>query len=176
MKRTLSLLLVLLLSALCACGAPAPTQEAPQAEPAAAPEEASPGSELRFAAQGVECGIFDEADPVLEKLGEPLASYETQSCAYEGLDYLYDYDGFELSVNEIDGVRRITAISLLDDSVATPQGLRIGMPLQEALDAMRMDYREEGKSYCFLNGDTSLTVRVDSGGEVIAIDYFPADN
>ena len=173
MKRTLSLLLVLLLSALCACGAPAPTQEAP---PAAAPEETAPGSELRFAAQGVECGIFDEADPVLEKLGEPLASYETQSCAYEGLDYLYDYDGFELSVNEIDGVRRITAISLLDDSVATPQGLRIGMPLQDALDAMPMPYREEGRSYRFLSGDASLTVRVNSGDEVIAIDYFPADN
>lgn len=180
MRKWMLLLLAIVMAALCACGAGEQKQAEPRESAAeeSAPEqsEAAAAGELRFAAQGVAFGIFDEAGPVLEKLGEPLASFETESCAYEGLDYVYDYDGFEISVNELDGALRITAISLLDDSVATPQGLRIGMPLQEALDAMPMDYREEGRAYRFLSGDVSLTLRVNNGGEIVAIDYFPADN
>lgn len=177
MKKTLSLLLALVMAAaLCACGAPAETPEAAPAAPLSSEAEApaAPCSELRFVWQGVEIALFDEAEPLLETLGEAQASYVTESCAYPGNDYLYDYDGFELSVNEVEDTLRVTGISLLDDSVETPEGLRIGMPIEDALAAMPMDYQEAVRSYSFTSGDVCLTLRTNNGGEIVSIDYFPA--
>ncbi len=190
MKKLLCLLLLLALTALCACGAPAQTQEeaapaAPAEESAAAqPEEtASPAAEtpvraeteLRFVYHDVEITVLDEAEPLLAALGEPLARYETESCSYEGMDELYDYDGVELSVNEIEGVRRISGIILLDDTVATPEGLRIGMRLQEALALMPTEPEQSGRIYRYTSGSVCLSFSVNETDELITLDYFPAE-
>ena len=95
-------------------------------------------------------------------------------------DYIYYYDGLELTVNEIDGVLRITGIVLADDTVETPQGLTIGMEIGEALARMdeledeELQAEEENSIYSFRHGPALLLLKADKSGEITAIQYIAA--
>ena len=77
----------------------------------------------------------------------------------------------------IDGVLRITGIVLADDMIETPQGLKIGMDIEEALKLMEAIEDEELKVeenrgvYSFQYGPALLMVKADGNGEISAIQY-----
>lgn len=173
MKKYLAILLALSLILCTACGTdtPAPT---PSAEPSAAPVVPDYG-ELYFASGSVKFGIFDEAEPVLSALGEPVnGTFESESCAYQGKDFFYYYDGFELMVNDVDGTLRITGITLSDDTVQTPQGLKIGMALDTALSLMPGAPEQNGQVCRFVSGSAALLLRDAGDGTLAAISYTAA--
>ena len=98
------------------------------------------------------------AAPVLEALGEPLGRFEADSCAYLGKDVFYYYPGFELTVNEVEGQEVLTAIAVVDDTVAIPQGLRIYD--EEAKLLSVLGGTEENGIYTYQIGHTRLLVQV----------------
>ncbi len=101
-----------------ATAAPIQATPEPEATQATEPEgEPAPAPELYFESKGVRMEPWMEAAPVLAALGDPIGSFEADSCAYIGKDLFYWYPGFELTVNEVDGVDRITAITVADDTV-----------------------------------------------------------
>lgn len=61
----------------------------------------------------------EKAAPILEKLGEPMEYFEAESCAFEGLDKIYTYSGFELHTYEMKGTDYVASVMFLDDSVST---------------------------------------------------------
>ena len=128
---------------------------------------------LGYTFGGCSFGIFDQAEPVLDALGTPADTFTADSCAYQGSDYFYYYDGLELCVNDIDGVRYITGITPTDDTVPNPQGVRIGMDIAEALEKMNMDHTESGGVYSFVSGSTLLMIQTAADGTVKAIQYSP---
>ena len=67
------------------------------------------------------------AAPVLEKLGEAKNSYEAPSCAFDGMDTVYSYAGFDLLTYSAGGAEaKVSGVVIRDDSVETPEGLFIG--------------------------------------------------
>ena len=130
-KITAIILAAITLLALCACGTAEPREEGSK-------KEYTPDyGELYYASNDTKFGIMDPAEKVLEALGEPVnGTFESDSCAYQGKDYFYYYDGFEVMVNDVDGTKRITGITVADDTVQTPQGVRIGMKLEDAQKLM----------------------------------------
>ena len=184
MKRFIVMLLAaLMLLTLCACGtaSPAPAETAAPA-PADVAETAAPADAgmtpdygpLAFEYQGQRFGILDEAEPLLAALGDAQDLFVAASCAYQGDDYIYYYDGIELTVNEIGGVLRVSGIAVVDDTLKTPQGVAIGMDVQAALEAMDMDYVESDGVYTFSHGSAKLLLQANGQGEIIAIRYLPA--
>ena len=141
MKRVIALILAaLMLFALCACGGDDKSKTEENGEQAYTPDY----GDFYFESNGVKFGIMDYADKVLEALGEPQSTFESNSCAYQGKDEFYYYDGFEIMVNEIDGEKRITGITLADDTITNPQGVKIGMDINEALGLMGEGYTQAG--------------------------------
>ena len=134
MKKILALVTVFALLTLCFCAAAA--FAADDAAAAEDEEEAPVYGPLGFVYNEVSFGILDEAEPVMEAIGEADDLFVSASCAYQGDDYIYYYDGLELTVNEIDGVSYVTGITLVDDMIETPQGVAIGMDIEEALALM----------------------------------------
>ncbi len=133
--------------------------------------------ELYYASGDVKFGILDPADTVLAALGEPAGTFESESCAYQGKDKFYYYDGFELLVNDVDGMERVTGITLADDTVSNPQGVKIGMKLDEALALMDgIEYTQSGDTYKFIVGSTLFRLQADSDGTVKAAEYSVAAN
>ncbi|MDO4816401.1 MAG: hypothetical protein Q4A83_07370 [Bacillota bacterium] len=173
MKKTIAFLLALMmLFALCACGGDSDNSDNKKENESYEPDY----GELYYEAEGLKFGIMDFADAVLDSLGEPDGTFESESCAYQGKDYFYYYDGFEVMANEIDGNMRITGITVADDTVQNPQGVKIGMDIEEALSLMGDGYTQSGSVYKYIVGSTLLMIKAGDDNCVSAIEYAVAAN
>ena len=113
---------------------------------------------LAGATYGMEIEPWMEAAPVLLALGDPTGSFEADSCAYIGKDLFYWYPGFELTVNEVEGVDRITAVTVADDTVTIPQGLRIYDEEEKLLSLL--GGTDENGIYTYRDGNILLLIQV----------------
>ncbi len=105
----------------------APAASAPSAEPAAAkPEASAEGDGWYFEKDGVKVYMNVPAEPVIKALGEYKNSYEAPSCAFDGMDVVYSYPGFEILTYEKGGEATVSGVVLRDDTVETAEGLFIG--------------------------------------------------
>lgn len=173
MKKIIAFLLAaMMLFALCACGDDSETSDKNNENESYKPDY----GELYYEADGLKFGIMDYADEVLATLGEPDGTFESESCAYQGKDYFYYYDGFEIMANEIDGNMRITGITVADDTVQNPQGVKIGMDIEEALSLMGDGYTQSGAVYKYIVGSTLLMLKAGDDNCVSAIEYAVAAN
>ncbi len=171
MKKYLSLILALCLClALCACsGGDTDTDKDADKGSVYSPDY----GELYFVSGDLKFGVMDYADEVMNSLGSPSGSFENQSCAYQGTDMVYYYDGFELTTHELDGKDRVIGIKLTDDTVQTPQGLKIGMSkadCESVLDELggEMSGATVYKATC---GSTALVIGFGTDNCISSIEY-----
>ena len=105
-----------------------------------------------------------EAAPVLALLGEPAFTFEADSCAYQGKDIYYKYNGFELTVNTPEGVPVITAITVVDDTIRVPfenGTLAIGDSADTLSDVLGLEPGQE--QYDLHSGGVHLQIAVKDG-------------
>jgi uncharacterized protein YceK len=112
-----------------------------------------------------------EAAPIIELLGEPVEYFEAASCAFQGLDKIFYYNGFELGTYPNGDKDYISYVNLLDDSTATDKGVYLGSSMEEVTAAYGKDYMVEGSSYEYRLGDTKLTFILENN-TVIQITYY----
>ncbi len=117
-------------------------------------------SDLYFEYRGVRIEPMMEAAPVLLALGDPLRSFEADSCAYVGKDVFYAYPGVELTVNQVEGAERITSIHLTDDTVTIPQGLRIYDEEEKLLSIL--GGKDDDGIYTYESGQTLLLIQMNT--------------
>ena len=159
-------------------GESAPITQGTELPPPEQGEEAEPALDLYFESRGVRIEPMMAADPVLSALGEPIGTFEADSCAYIGKDIFYYYPGFELTVNEVEGTNRITAVSVVDDTVITPQGLRIYDEEEKLLSLL--GGTEENGVYTYHSGQTLLLIQVKAAGDdvrrIATMEYRAAED
>ena len=159
-------------------GESAPVAQGTELPPPEQGEEAEPALDLYFESRGVRIEPMMAADPVLSALGEPIGTFEADSCAYIGKDIFYYYPGFELTVNEVEGTNRITAVSVVDDTVITPQGLRIYDEEEKLLSLL--GGTEENGVYTYHSGQTLLLIQVKAAGDdvrrIATMEYRAAED
>lgn len=127
---------------------------------------------LFFSADDYQFGIYDSMQDLLDRI-PPNTTFSGQSCAFDGDDIYYFFNGFEVMANVIDGSERITAITVDDDTVKTPDGLYIGMPESEAASIIGTA-PQTGGIYITVDGTAQRNVTVQDG-TVRSIAYVPAD-
>ena len=118
--------------------------------------------------------LFMTMSDLKSALGEPNATYENPSCGYVGMDVFYQYSGFELTINEIDGTQVVTDIFIVDDTVSIPEGLKIGDSEEKISQLIGEKYTKDGSAYNFVDGNTLLQILVEDGA-VKSIEYKPAN-
>ena len=143
---------------------PAETVQDEQPEEVAAPEY----DPLVFVSGNVTIDIMDNADEITAALGDPISSFEADSCAFQGKDLFLYYDGFQLTVNEVGGENKITAVTLVDDTVAMPDGIKIGSPEEDIAAIYGDDFRQDGSIYVFSGvardgGEKQLRIKAENG-------------
>lgn len=109
--------------------------------------------------------------PVVGNLGQASEYFESESCAFKGLDKFYFYSGFEISTYPMDGKDFISAVDLVDDTVSTPEGIYLGSTVEDMIAAYGEDYNESLGSYSYIKDDSNLQF-ITEDGEVIGITYF----
>lgn len=137
--------------------------------------EVTEGSKYTFvySLEGGQCKLpmNQEFTQLASWLGEPVSYFEAASCAFDGLDKTYNYPGIELVTYPVDGVDYISDIYFTDDTVATPEGIKLGSTLEEMLAAYGEDYTENFGQYSYTDGDTILSILVEDGA-VAAVEYL----
>lgn len=113
---------------------------------------------------GVEIALHADAAPVVAALGESTSYYESNSCAFTGLDKTYTYPGFVLMTYPDGETDRVSKVVLTDDSVKTGDGLYIGMAVQGLLDKLGGGYTEEaGGSYSYATKEARVLILANCG-------------
>ncbi len=128
------------------------------------------GEGYLFTAQGVTIAMDADAAPILEQLGESASYFEAASCAFEGLDKTYTYNGFELDTYPTGDKDYVSAVVLKDDSVATQEGICIGDSRDKVLQAYPDGGTEECGMIIYRKGGMKL-VFILKEEEVASIEY-----
>lgn len=156
MKRILIFILIALmtLSLFCAC-------DGPQID-----------GKLKYSFFTGETEIFpgDDAEVILAALGEPKAYDESPSCAFEGLDKVYTYSGFEIQTYTEDGKEYIYMIVLTNDLVKTPEGIAIGDSKSAVVEKYGDTYKSVGENLQYEAENCTLQF-IFRDGKVSSIKY-----
>ena len=83
-------------------------------------------SDYCFSYQDITFAVGDDTDKTVMLLGEANRISRAPSCAGEGDDELYIYNGFRILSHRDGRGARIYAIELSNDACATTEGVRIG--------------------------------------------------
>jgi predicted small lipoprotein YifL len=159
--RTLALLLASLTLVLClaACGG-----------------KGGSASNLEFKSpDGVAVPMNAESAPIIEALGKWISMNASDSCGgFQGKDYRYAYNGFNVYTTPALKSQVICKVEITDDSITTPQGLRIGMSRADVEKAMASFTAEQvGDNLAYTMNGTKLQV-VFRDGTVTGIIYVAA--
>ena len=134
--------------------------------------EAAPAlSGYVFSHNGVDFTVDMEANGVITALGEPASYYEVPSCAFEGMEKIYDYTSFEITTYEVEDVDYIANIYLKDDLVETPEGISLYMTSADLTEAYGDNYTVAEGQYVYAKDNTKLIVIVNPDLEIISIQY-----
>lgn len=119
---------------------------------------------------GTKIEINSKAEAVLEDLGEEINYFESESCAFPGLDKVYTYPGLEIQTYEIEGVDHILSVNILDDTIGTNKGIRLFDSSSKVIETYGENYEENAGQYIYKKGETKLSFLIKDD-EVIAIEY-----
>lgn len=125
-----------------------------------------------FESAGTAIEIDTKVDTYTSKLGEPKGGYyEAKSCAFDGLDKFWYYDGFTIQAYQKDGEDLVYMVSLTDDTVKTKEGVKIGDTKDKMISVYGSGYKVNGTMYFYEAGNMMLefTVKDDT---ILSIAYM----
>ena len=124
------------------------------------------GKIYTFTSGNTKIAIDADVAPILAALGEWRDYDESASCAFEGLDKVYTYAGFEIQTYPMGEKDFVYMVELYDDTVATEKGIRIGSTKETVINAYgtpdketdtALTYNGKGMSLQFLLSNDVVT-------------------
>jgi hypothetical protein len=132
------------------------------------------GKTYTFTSGTTQIAINADAAPILVALGQWRDYAESASCAFEGLDKVYTYAGFEIQTYPIGEKDFVYMIILQDDTVATEKGIRIGATKDAVLTAYGTPNEESANALTY-NGKGMYLQFILREGTVTSIQYGYAE-
>jgi len=125
---------------------------------------------------GTVIAIDAEAVPILAALGQEIAYEESPSCAFEGMDKIYAYSGYRVQTYTKDGKDYIRSVELIDDSLATPEGIAIGAAQADVISAYGTPTKQTDTSIQYENTAQKTVLQfILRNGAVTNIQYLKAE-
>jgi ABC-type oligopeptide transport system substrate-binding subunit len=123
-----------------------------------------------FTLNGVTVSANAAMAPIAEALGEPSSYFESESCAFQGLDKTYTYGSVVISTYPVDGEDFVYTIELKDDTVETTEGICIGSTKDDVTAAYGTATTETDTALSYEKDDCVLAFIFD-GDSVANITY-----
>lgn len=132
----------------------------------------TPGSAIHMTTSGKDIYINMPTSEFIDALGEPNTYFESESCAFQGLDKVYTYNDYVIRTYPKDDVDYVSSIELKSDSVTTSTGCFIGMDAEtiKAQNASLTLDSETDTALVYVDGDCKLSY-ILTDGEASAITY-----
>ena len=175
MKKLITVILALILVlSLAACGdgggsTPANNSSGGNTTPSG--NDKNNAEDYYFQKGDLKIHMKDPAAPILEKLGEAKSSYEAPSCAFDGMDVIYSYPGFDLMTFVNNGEGIISGVVLRDDTVETVEGIYIGSD-KAAVEKAYGKLEDGANNMKLVKGSCELLI-IFTDGVVSSIQYTP---
>ena len=123
-----------------------------------------------FTFRGTVISLNQNMAEVLDTLGEPTGVRQTPSCAFDGYDRIFGFGAVNVHTYPVGDEDFVQVISIRDDSVTTPGGIRLGDSWERVLGVYGDEYTQDFSIFTFTRGDTMLSFYVDDG-VVLEITY-----
>ena len=113
-----------------------------------------------------------EMSSVLSALGEPKKYFESESCAFQGLDKVYTYDGVVIRTYPDKEVDYVLSVELKDDTVATEEGISIGDSRDKVIETYgESPSQSTDSSLSYAKGGSVVSFMFGNDGSVSSITY-----
>ena len=112
-----------------------------------------------------------DADAVITALGTPKATAEVGNCGGQGTLTKYTYASVEVYVLTSGTSKTIDQITLLDDSISTAEGIKIGSTQNDVKTKCKTPTKSSESSYTYTSGNKNLKFNFRDGA-VVGIDYM----
>lgn len=168
MKRVIAVFLCVLLmcAALTACGG---GTESSASTTGGQPTTGSPAA-YTYVLNGVTLAVNAEMAPLVDQLGEPTSYFESESCAFQGMDKVYTYGSVVISTYPEAEVDYILSIELKDDTVSTSEGISIGDSKEDVIAVYGEATTQTDTALSYETGDCVLAF-ILKDGKVSGITY-----
>lgn len=140
---------------------------APTVTPGVAPEN----TDFVFKYKGTEIAVTMNADSVIALLPDYDSKFEAPSCAFDGMDIIYNYGSFEINTYRRDGTDYVAAIVLKDDLTETAEGIYIGCTVADVKTAYG-DTEVQNNVFSYKKENMTLRIFVSDEGTVTQIQYL----
>lgn len=131
-------------------------------------EEAYEG--FSFDLNGTTVELNAEMAPIVSALGEADGYFQSESCAFQGLDKVYTYGSVVVTTYPVDEVDYVYTIELKDDTVETAEGVYIGAGKGDVTAAYGEPTEDTGTAYVYEKGESTLSFIFESD-VVVSIVY-----
>ena len=112
-------------------------------------------------------------DTLSAALGTPTNTTEAVSCHYEGMDTIYEYDGFTLYTYQKEGAQILYSVELLDAAYKTAEGAAVGMSKSEVQALYpELSCEELANSLCYTYPNGQQLFFHFSDDAVSCIEYY----
>ena len=126
-------------------------------------------AEYKFVYSGVDVTPGSDFDSSL--IDEKANKSTITSCAFEGLDNVYTYSNIEITANESNDKEMVYSVYLLDDSIETPEGVKVTDEKSDMIEAYGDNYAEDGGIYTYSSDDVKLNFTINND-VVVGIEYI----
>ena len=124
-----------------------------------------------FKLKGVDVQINAAWADIYAKLGKEDAYFESNSCAFQGLDKVYTYCSVVIQTYPMNEVDYVYSIELKDDTVETPEGIYIGASKADVENAYGTPATQTEIAYMYNQGESQLQI-IFEGDSVKNIVYI----
>lgn len=110
--------------------------------------------------------------PLLTALGAWKDYDESPSCGFTGMSKIYTYSGFEIETYPSDNKDLVYMIQLYDDTVSTPEGIRVGSSADAVKAAYGTPNAESTTALTYQGNGMYLRFLLKTDGSVSKIRYL----
>lgn len=140
--------------------------------------------DLAVVVDGLTVKVDDDVTEVLELLGDGYEYYEAVSCAYDGMDKTYTYNGGEVIITTlpIDGKDVVCEFYMTTDAYATAAGVKVGQTKADIEAAYGTGYTYENGQLTYWLGTVDdpktprLSFTLDENEVITSISIYSAKN
>lgn len=121
------------------------------------PEEVTSNPGYVYSQGGVDVAVNGSMSPIVDAWGEPDKYFESESCAFQGMDKVYTYGSVVINTYPEDGKDYVLTIELKDDTITTAEGVYIGSSKDDVVAAYGTAVSETEVALVYEKGDCQLT-------------------
>lgn len=130
------------------------------------------GKGYQFQYKGVSIAPHDKVDTLLKKLGKPNKRTKKASCAYDGEDITYRYNGITIIAysNKKGGTEYLMEVEITGKNIKTKEGVKVGSTTKDMIKKYGKEKDNFGM-YTYKKGKSGIQFMTENN-KIEKIVYF----